>query len=213
MRSFEDTDSLRILKACENRSRLLKLSWIGESIIMLAEYVIALAAIANVVTQGYELGVQVVCSFAPQLKYIPLLWGFWSLTVHTTGVIALHLKTNIRRTRSGSSVLHLMKRQFTPLTKQHDLSVSLVRETYLFIFLSWGASLLSACHVIAGTLAFSSMLFISVRDSLTVITRLMASVLWCIIILMYELALLRVPFDVGTASEVHDLICNTKSCI
>ncbi len=98
-----------------------------------------------------------------------------------------------------------MKRQFTSLAQQQALSVSLIQETYLFLLLSWGTSLLSACHVIYGTLAFSSMLFISVRDSLTAIARFVASVLSCRIILMYELAVLRESFSVSPASEDQEM--------
>jgi hypothetical protein len=96
-----------------------------------------------------------------------------------------------------------VKRQLTPLAQQQSLTLSLVQETRLYIFISWATSLLSACHVIFGTLTFSSMLFISVKDSLTVISRFMASVLLCRIILMYKLSTLRESFNVVTASEVQ----------
>jgi hypothetical protein len=48
-----------------------------------------------------------------------------------------------------------------------------------------------ACHIIFGTLTFSSLLFISVRDAVTVIGRYLASLLLCRAILTYELACLR----------------------
>jgi hypothetical protein len=170
---------------------------------MITEYVFALAAIANIITLGYELGVQVVCSFTPHSTYNPLLWGFLGLFVHASGVIALRLKIYLHNERGHNSFLHWVKRQLTPLAQQQSLTLSLVQETRLYIFISWATSLLSACHVIFGTLTFSSMLFISVKDSLTVISRFMASVLLCRIILMYELSTLRESFNVVTASEVQ----------
>jgi hypothetical protein len=91
-RSFEVTDPLRLLKDRESRSRLPNLSSRIEITVMITEYVFALAAIANIITLGYELGVQVVCSFTPHSTYIPLLWGFLSLSVHASGVIAFAFK-------------------------------------------------------------------------------------------------------------------------
>lgn len=205
LRAFGNSDPLRLLKPHESRSRPPKLPWGGEVTVMLAEYVIALAAIANVVTLGCELGVQVVCSFAPHLTYIPLLWGLLSLSVHASGVIALRLRTYLHDNHGGNSSLHSVKRQFTPLSRQQSVPLSLVQETYLFIFLSWSTSLLSACHVICGTLTFSSMLFILVKDSLSVIAQFMASDLSCRIILMYELSVLREPYNnVVTGSKVQE---------
>jgi hypothetical protein len=84
---------------------------------MLDEYAIALAAIASVITLGYELGVQVVCSFPPHLTYIPLLWGLLSLSVHASGVVALRL-TYLHDSDCRNSILHSIKRQFTPLSQQ-----------------------------------------------------------------------------------------------
>jgi hypothetical protein len=75
-------------------------------------------------------------------------------------------------------------------------------ETYWFIAISWFTSILTVCHVLYGTLAFSSMLFIAVKDSLRVISRFMASVICCRVILMYELATLRDSFNFNPKSKV-----------
>jgi hypothetical protein len=82
-------------------------------------------------------------------------------------------------------------------------TIEVVPETYWFIAINWFASILTACHVLSGTLAFSSMLFISVKDSLQVITHLMASAICCRVVLMYELAALRDSFNFNPYSEVE----------
>jgi hypothetical protein len=90
MRSFKYRDPIKLLK--ERRGRLYppKLSDKGELAIMVLEYIVALAAVANVVTVAHDLGVQVSCTFAPQTTYLPLLWAVLNLAIHTSGAVALY---------------------------------------------------------------------------------------------------------------------------
>jgi hypothetical protein len=91
----------------------------------------------------------------------------------------------------------------------------MIPETYWFTIFSWFTAILTVCHVIYGTLTFSSMLFISVRDSIAVIGRYFLSVMCCRIVLMYELAELRDSFNVvsvdGSEVELRSEDFNTKS--
>lgn len=90
-----------------------------------------------------------------------------------------------------SSGIAWIKSFFRPSNHQEPLKVHLARETYAFHFISRFTSILIGLHVIFGTLAFSSLIFISVRDSLIVVARFMASMVCCRVILVYELAVLR----------------------
>ena len=203
IRSFDYRDPIGALKEREGRLHPPKIPSGGDAVVMIVEYVVVFAAIANVAMLSYQLGIQVPCTFTPHLTYLPLLWAFLSIIIHLSGAPALHLRACVSSGRSCNSVLDWIKIQFTPLAKQRPIVVGLVQETYPFILVSLFTSIFTVCHVIYGTLAFSSMLFISVRDSVTVIGRYMASVLRCRIILTYELAALRDSFDVGTGYEVE----------
>lgn len=59
-------------------------------------------------------------------------------------------------------------------------------------------------HVIFGTLAFSSMQFISVKDAFGVIGRYTASVIVCRVIVMYELSGLRSATDTVNEGPFED---------
>ena len=107
-----------------------------------------------------------------------------------------------------------LKRQFVLVNDRHPVKVKVVSESYWFLFLTWFTAMGTICHVIYGTLVFSSLLFISVRDSLLVIARYMVSVICCRVILMYELASLRRVFHYSTIESSEVELCadfQTKS--
>jgi hypothetical protein len=215
MRSFDNKDPIGLLKDREGRLRPPPLNQIRAPIVMALEYLVVIAAIANIATLGKELGVQVVCSFAPHLTYLVLLWAFLILIIHGSGSIALLLRARVSCERSSNTILRWIRIQFTPFEKQRPINVNLIPETYWFTFFSWFTAILTVCHVIYGTLTFSSMLFISVRDSLSVIGRYFVSVMCCRIVLMYELAALRDSFNVsnvdGSEVELRSEGFNAKS--
>jgi len=203
MRSFEYQDPIGLLR--ERRGRLyppeLTNKW--QLIIMVLEYIIALAAVANVVSVAQELGVQVSCSFAPHLTYLILLWAVLNLAIHTSGAVALYLRVRVKCQLPCNTPLDYLRIHFTPVSMQRPHTIEVVPETYWFVAINWFTSILTVCHVLYGTLTFSSMLFISVKDSLAVIGRLMASVISCRVVLMYELAALRDSFNFNLESEVE----------
>lgn len=65
------------------------------------------------------------------------------------------------------------------------------KETKRFLLAAWWESTLTILHVVFGTLIFSSLLLVGIKDALSIVGRYMASVALCRIILMYELAGLR----------------------
>ncbi|KAJ5807466.1 hypothetical protein N7447_010922 [Penicillium robsamsonii] len=168
------------------------------------------AATTNVGTLGYQLGQNVVLSFAPNFGYIILLWCFFSPIGHMIAAWALRLRvhwsghTCIEQYRIPcfSSSCDQLKTFFVGYTlNRPPPEIELKKETPLYVLLSWILSLFTAAHVMCGTLVFSSMVFISVRDSVTVITRFMGSVIVCRVVPMYELAKLRHLYNLPTRGE------------
>lgn len=193
MRSFEPKDPLELLKDRKGRKRPPSLSYIKAPMVMALEYVVVVGAIANIATVSKELGVQVVCSFAPHLTYLVLLWAFLILIIHTSGSIALLLCARVSHREVSSRIWEWIRVQVVPFDQQGPINVKveIYPETYWSLFFAWFTAILTVCHVIYGTLTFSSMLFISVKNSLVVIARYFFSVICCRVVLMYELAALR----------------------
>ena len=196
MRAFENNDPIGLLKDRQGRKPPPHLSARGVVAEMIFEYLIVIAAVANIATVSRDLGYQIVCSFAPHLTYLVLLWAFLILIIHGSGFITLFVRIHIRREKRYSvGILAWLRAQFTPLKDDGRVDLQVLSETYWFLFFSWFTAILTVCHNIYGTLVFSSMLFISVRDSIAIIGRYFASVIGCRMVLMYELASLRNFFN------------------
>lgn len=194
LRPFEYKDPVGILRAREGRFYSFSIGppWV----ILLLEYGVALASVANVVHITYGLGVGVTTMILPDASYLPGLWAGTGIIVHIIG--ALCLKSRLRLLTPKNEPV--VKSEFT-LSAEKSITVETIPETKLFLVLSWLTSISTTFHVIFGTLAFSSMQFISVRDAFGVIGRYTASVTICRVILMYELSGLRSSVD-GSGGEI-----------
>ncbi|KAL6410838.1 uncharacterized protein AUP68_07270 [Ilyonectria robusta] len=80
---------------------------------------------------------------------------------------------------------------FPCAAKQYDVRIVTFQETKKFLVAAWWESTFTILHVVFGTLVFSSLLFLGIKDALSIVGRYMASVALCRVILMYELAGLR----------------------
>ncbi|KAF4978226.1 hypothetical protein FZEAL_5331 [Fusarium zealandicum] len=82
--------------------------------------------------------------------------------------------------------------EFTPCAADgFVVHMETFRETRSFLVATWSQSTLTIIHVVFGTLVFAGMLFVGIKDALSIICRYIAGVVVCRIILMYELAGLR----------------------
>ncbi|KAH6850772.1 hypothetical protein B0I37DRAFT_120990 [Chaetomium sp. MPI-CAGE-AT-0009] len=188
LRPFEYKDPVGILRAREGRFYSFN---IGPSWVVLAlEYIVALASVANVVHVTYGLGVGVTTMILPDSSYLPGVWAASGIAVHVIG--ALCLKSRLRLLTPEKEPI--LKSELT-LSADKNITVKTMPETKRFLALSWLTSTSTTFHVIFGTLAFSSMQFVSVRDAFGVIGRYTASVTICRIVLMYELSGLRTAVD------------------
>ncbi len=197
LRPFEYKDPVGILRAREGRfySFYMGPSWF----VALVEYIITLAAVANVVHVTYGLSVGVTTMILPDSSYLPGLWAATGILVHIIG--ALCLKSRLRLlTPKKEPIL----RSEVTLCNEKNITVETIPETKQFLVLSWLTSTSTTFHVIFGTLAFSSMQFISVRDAFGVIGRYTASVTICRVVLMYELSGLRTAVESASGVPTPD---------
>jgi hypothetical protein len=197
VRSFENRDPLRALAEFKGHSRYFELSFPAELVIATIEYILTLAAVANVLTLTHQLASQSILAIAPETTYIPWLWVFIGVLLHIIGSFTFHLHVSVTRERTRLSLATWFRPLYTPWFEHGTVRTETQMETYLFIFMSWFMSVGTVLHVIFGTLMFSALLFVAVEDGLMIIGRFMASVVLCRIILLFEIVRLREVFNSG----------------
>lgn len=198
LRSFDYKDPVQLLNDRKGRWRPTPTRDSPRLIDIALEYTLVGAAVYNVIELSEKLGTRVICTFAPHLTVLQLLWTFTITIIHCLGSLTLLLRAYVDDPSSSSSlrasfslVYSWVRIQFTRFEMQKPIKVVVLPETPYCIMSSWFTATLTIIHNIYGTLVFSSMLFIGVKDSLTVIGRYFASAICCRIVLMIELAYLR----------------------
>jgi hypothetical protein len=175
--------------------------WV-EVIIVAIEHLAVLGAIANVAMLGYQLGSRVVLVFAPHLTYLIFVWIFLGVTPYLFARFALHLRIKFDYVESQNPISWL-KRWIAPWNQRRSAIFTIYPETLLSTFFSAMVSLIISAHIIFGTLVFSSMLFISVKDTMPIVGRFLISAIVCRIVLVFELARIRHLFH---KEKIYELI-------
>ncbi|VBB87066.1 Putative protein of unknown function [Podospora comata] len=92
-RAFEYHDPAQILHDHPSRLPQWRPSmWYYKLSISMAEYIIALAAIANIATLNWEPGVKATCTLWTNRTFGPTIWALLGLVVHIFGTIGLRLR-------------------------------------------------------------------------------------------------------------------------
>lgn len=182
-----------------------------EVIAILFQYLVVLAAVANIYEVTYELCYWAICSFAPETTYMPLLYPIATLVLHIIGVEAVRRRVQLSSIRQDgddtapnhdihSWLRRGVSREFHLTGSEHHrpsgptrkiLRLTLKEETYAFLLANFLLSTFSTMHLVFGTLVFSSILFISVNDAAIVAIRFLFSTIAVRLVLTYELSGLR----------------------
>ncbi|KAJ5623653.1 hypothetical protein N7490_012258 [Penicillium lividum] len=222
MRPLEYRDPLEALKVRRDELPPKLYSYHLEALISIIEYVLVLAAIANVAELSLELGFNTTLSFAPGYPYFIIAWSFFGPVAHSWAALGLNLRTRreddigsdkpwwgflsqiweiagLTSQKHVASTVDLsseLKRFFIGYSQENPPPKFTVKQLNIYTWI-WDfiLAVMTSCHVILGTLVFSSMLFISARDGIYVLGRFACSVLVCRVVLMYELAKLRVLYN------------------
>ena len=197
IRTFEYHDPIEALEKRDHSMSVGQLGCMGKVIITLIEYGLALAAVANVLELGLELGYQTVSSWTAHSTWTVLLWTFIALPVHIAGSLSLRLQVRVKaksldglnrvRGRPSSVLTEWFYNEFTPCACQNQHQLASKPESVAFLLTSWFTSTLTVLHITYGTLVLSSLLFISVGDAAPVVARYLASSLICRAVVMLEL--------------------------
>jgi hypothetical protein len=151
---------LRGLKARNNIlvSQFAKSSSFKAAIIVFTEYILVLAAVANVVTASYYMGFWTVSSFSCTSTYLPALWVTFSVFIHLGGMLALTLRTESGWNKKTFS--YFMHHEFKLCIRQDQLVLKLNDEGYRFVLVSWITSVEIVTHLFFGIITLSSLTFI-----------------------------------------------------
>ncbi|KAM6534095.1 hypothetical protein FALCPG4_007033 [Fusarium falciforme] len=102
-------------------------------------------------------------------------------------------------------VVILTTTEFLPCaTKGYRVDIYMFTETKTFLFLAWALSTFTILHVVFGTLVFAGILFVGMKDALSIVGRYIAAVVICRVILMYELAGIRECWGDKSRNDLGD---------
>lgn len=189
-----------------------------------AEYLLAIAAVANIALVNWDLGVKTVCSWMSDMIIAPMVWGILGLAIHMVGAVSLRLRarrgyfvdaaggaphvvdTPAKWLRDWSRrAREICALEFVPAVAQRDFRMRVFPERQMYLALSWVLSTGIVFHVVFGTLLFSGLTFIGPKDSMAVVVRYIVSVLVCRVILMYEIAGMRERYIETTRGQAMGL--------
>lgn len=172
-------------------------------LVSVAQYVLALGAIAIIVHNAWTMGIRAVIVWACDSSYWPLLWVFLSIVIHIMGTLALRVaikrkredpvvgspEPNARRGGVVGMVWHFLRSEFTPTAN----SKTQVRDHYdvrlgpLAVILQYTGALAALVHLIFGTAMFSSLLYIGNADAIPLILRFVSAAVVCRVVLQFEI--------------------------
>ncbi|KAJ4235546.1 hypothetical protein FSOLCH5_006901 [Fusarium solani] len=160
-------------------------------------YCLAGASIANIAELTYRLGAGTIFIVLPDSQYLALLWAFLGVFIHFMAGIALRMRVSSEvksvdeEMTRGSWPVSVAKGQIDLMARRSRIIFTIHPESLSFFSMSLITTISTACHIIYGTMVFSSIQFVSINDSLSIVARLMASAIVCRIIVTYELLVLR----------------------
>lgn len=172
---------------------------VSAAVVSLLEYLLALAAIANVVHNTWQLTLYTVSAYAPQTAYQPLLWVCLAVFAHCLelGSMSLRLRcmpdrverlsTEIDHGRCDSWLDWFRDKELQPCALHAPTTLIFEQETLFSRAFSWFCNKVLILFIIWGTFFFSSTLFVKVTDAIIIFIRYLASVIVSRLILQYEL--------------------------
>ncbi|RTE74141.1 hypothetical protein BHE90_011431 [Fusarium euwallaceae] len=176
--------------------------------ITVISYSLAAASIANIGELTYQLGAKTIFTILPNSPYLALLWAFLGVFIHFMAGMAFRMRVSSKVKRvdedmtQGSWPVSVAQGQIGLMARRSKIIFTVHPESLSFFAMSLITTISTACHIIFGTSVFSSILFVSINDSLLIVARLMASAIVCRIIVTYELLVLRESVEEAAYSKV-----------
>ena len=191
-------DPLRAKEPQTGSFLITPFSRVSALFISLAQYVCAAAAGVNILHAAYRIGVKAVVSWSCPNSFWPLVWVVSSLAIHfvASGSLraAIHRKKRLSKNgdfdgklgRAGPlSVLYnevtLSSNSRWQVSDLFDVRLGPVAVTLQYI-----GAFLAMIHLLFGTMVFSSLLLIGVKEAFYLILRFIGSATVCRLLLQFE---------------------------
>ncbi|OQE32581.1 hypothetical protein PENFLA_c001G03982 [Penicillium flavigenum] len=210
--TFVYPNPIEELKSRDNHLAIMHFSPIQAALVSIVEYILVMAAIANVYTAAFYTGSWTINTISCGDVWYPTFWAVSTLFIHIFGSWCLALRVNTPEknkavgTWGGKGVWRWIRYEIMPCITHDKMELIWKPEGYLFIVISWWTSLLTVVHLLWGTIALSSIQFIGYVDSIQIIARFMASAVICRAILMFELAGMRNALTKESTREEYSLV-------
>lgn len=202
-------------------------SAVVQAIVMTLEYLVALGAVANVLWEVYFLTYQSVCWAAIQLfqtqglpeTVVPLFWALFPVVAQLLSHLAMWIQFYRRRKSSGAkgipyeftnrspSLWDRLITEVTPSSWGRPIVAPESRGTergsllMLELAVTQIVNLCSIAHVFMGTIILSTMQFLSLRNAVIILVRVLSGTIFVKAVVQYELYGMR---EVSQGKEADD---------
>ncbi|TLD08021.1 hypothetical protein PspLS_12063 [Pyricularia sp. CBS 133598] len=157
------------------------------------EYVFAIAAAANIVYLAYHLGVHAITIISPETVYLLPLWTGICLIIYFGNFWFFMWKSRFDLCNGATPpaprrLITQFREEFTPTAFQKPWSLKWHRPSKSSNAVIWFLSRVALANLIFGTMVFSSLLFFSIKDVMSIVGRYFASAVVCRGIVRLELS-------------------------
>lgn len=197
LRSFDYHDSIRPVMWQAGSKSVPMTRGVRGGLVSLIQYAVGLAALANAVELTHELTYKAVFATGIHVNLFPLVFLTVGFAMHILGAAALFLKVRLVYEQQPDNLtgiqrmLRFLRQEFQPCVSHSAAAIALRRESYSLFFAAWLSSIGTVCFIIYGSYVFSSTQFIGQTDALMIVGRFTLSIVFCRIVLMYELSGMR----------------------
>lgn len=200
IRSLEYDDPLALIQRPRRSMSRWQASKRQQAWISAFQYLLVLAAIANVIIADGQLEYNTINVWAAGRPYLVYIWSTFAAIPHCLSAIAFYVSRSARRVRDMNKEQRQKEDKNGWLHARFNREVTTcaarprqgyvehqVEEPFWIIALSLVASFIGYILLIYGTILFPSLLFIGPLDAFVIILRYLASTIVCRLTLMYEL--------------------------
>jgi hypothetical protein len=157
-------------------------------------HIVALVSIGNIAELSYRIGSRTVFTFQLADGWLIFLWAFIGLFMHMVGALSIFLRVkNIRPAAESAGSENPSEER---LNGPSRIRIQVLSSTILSAMLAWFTAIATVMHVFFGTLLFSSILFVGVKDAVFIMLRLFGSVVFCRFAAQFVIAIDRRSVDV-----------------
>ncbi|ESK84418.1 hypothetical protein Moror_6241 [Moniliophthora roreri MCA 2997] len=183
-------------------------------LIRVIEYVAALGAVANVFYMSLELGWRTILSWDCDSSYLPLLWVLLPGVIHLISIFSFLLRPKAvsggahDASSQRTATTKVLPRDGTQGQKSQGLrsgaeTICTLHPTRWTLLIDSIVSGVAVGHIMFGTLIFSSLMFMTVKDTVPVIFRFGMSAVICRIISWNELAWMSEKYRVECVDSLE----------